>query len=106
MNPETFYLIKGFLGLGATALCLIHMNHAWPDFDRDSDGVRTGISQRMRFFALFFFCVLISSASYEQIEDGIDISKRNVGALFVISFTIVTLVITVIEEARKNNRRH
>ena len=106
MSPETFYAIKGIIGLVGTILIVVHMNKSWNDLDHDAAGVRTGISQRMRYISWFMFVVLVAAASKEQIDDGIDISKRNVGAMFVVSFAVLTSIISIIEATRSAQRRH
>lgn len=106
MTPETFYAIKGFIALTGTILIVVHMNKSWNDLDRDEDGVRTGVSQRMRYISWFMFVVLVAAASKEQIDDGIDISRRNVGAMFVVSFAVLTAIVSIIEAARNVQRRH
>jgi hypothetical protein len=106
MDPQTFYLIKGIVGVCGTAALLIHMNLSWKDFDKDCDGYPTGIGQRLRFFCLFGFAVLVTSASYEQIKEGVQVNARNVGALILAAALLVTTVVSIIEASRAQKRRH
>lgn len=106
MSPEVFYYIKGLVALVATAITVVHMNTAWDTFDRDGDGVRVGIGQRMRYISWFLFLVLIAAASKEQITEGVEISRRNVGALGVISFALLTAIVSLVEAYRFQKRRH
>lgn len=106
MNPETFYVIKGMVALVGTILIVVHMNMSWGQFDRDNDGVRTGVSQRMRYISWFMFVVLIAAASKEQISDGVEVSKRNSAALFVVSFAVLTAIVSIKEALDNLRRRH
>jgi hypothetical protein len=106
MDAQTFFTIKGILGAVGTALLLIHMNRSWRDFDKDCDGIGTGIGQRMRFLCMFGFAVLVTSASYEQIKDGVKVHPHNVGALLLAIALILTTVVSIIESERASHRRH
>lgn len=106
MSAHTFYLAKGVVALVATVLVVIHMNLSWHNFDRDEDGVRIGISQRLRYLSWFLFIVLVAGASKEQLDDGVSIAPRNVGAMFVIAFATVAAVVSIDESRQNRRRRH
>lgn len=106
MNPETFYFVKGMIALVCTVITVIHMNLSWDEFDRDASGVRVGISQRLRYISWFLFVVLIASASYEQIRDGAAINPRNVGAMAVITFAVITAIVSLVEARNRKTHSH
>lgn len=107
MDPDTFYAVKGILGVTSTVLLLVYMNQSWNEFDRDlHTGLIVGIGQKLRFMCLFGFAVLITSASYEQIIDSVEISSRNVGGLVMICFLIFTVIVSIVETYRIQQRRH
>lgn len=106
MSDQTFYLIKGLVALVCTVVVVVHMNLSWSEFDRDQDGIRTGVGQRMRYISWFLFIVLIAGASKEQIADGVEVSKRNVAALFVICFALLTAAVSIKEALDNLRRKH
>lgn len=106
MDDQTFYIVKGLVALVGTISVVVHMNMSWHEFDRDHSGVRTGVSQRMRYISWFLFIVLIAAASKEQIADGVEVSKRNVAALFVVTFALLTALVSIKEALDNLRRRH
>lgn len=108
MDPESFYLMKGMTGLLGTVLVVIHMQLSWGQFDRDSNGVRTGITQRARYLSWFLFILYITIVSYKQVKLAIPppVVDINVGSFFVEGVAAVVALLSIIEARHKLLRRH
>lgn len=99
MDPQTFYVIKGIFGVIGVFLLIAHMNRGWAHFDATG-----GVGQRLRHITLFYFAVLITAASVEQVRDSIDqISLHSVGALGGAVLLIVTTAVSIVEAAQQRH---
>lgn len=106
MDPQNFYFIKGLISMVGVVLVVIHMNISWGTFDRDINGLRTGVTQRLRYLSWFLFIMLIAGASYEQRHEDAAINGRNVAALIVVTLATFTALVSIVEARRKVQRRH
>ena len=91
-----FYVIKGMCALLSTTLLLYHMTQVWPYLRSNAT-----IGQRMRYYSLLAFSILVTGASGEQVQDGALVNYRNLGSLIVTIMLIVAMVISIREDAHK-----
>lgn len=95
MNAQTFYVIKGLLALSATCLLLWHMSRTW-------DRINTW-GQRLRYFSLLYFAILLTEASVEQTAQRlVTIYPRNVFGLAGGLLLVVAAVVSL-RESRRNH---
>lgn len=98
MDPQAFYITKGIIGVIGTIILIVVMNQNWGNFDKGPDGVHRGVGQRLRYITLFYFAVLISSASYEQVRQSLEtINLRNIGGFIGALLLIVTGIVSLVE---------
>lgn len=91
-----FYVAKGIIGVIAVILLLWHMSRSWDRFDPEG-----GIGQRLRYLTLFYFAVLATSASVEQIKQNVVVNYRSLGAIGGATLLVVTAVVSLSESSRK-----
>lgn len=89
---DEFYILKGLLALVATVALVAHMVLTW---DRTS-----GSGQRLRYFSLLYFAVLITAASVEQSHQDAVVNYRNLGAIGGVLLLLLTLYVSLREYAR------
>lgn len=94
MSAHAFYVAKGVAALVATILLVWHMSRTW-------DSISTW-GQRLRYYSLLYFAVLLTEASVEQTAQQIvSIYPRNVfgigGAVLLLAAGAVSLA-----ESRRN----
>lgn len=97
-HAQTFYLVKGVLGMVGTLGLLFFMWKKWEDFK--SRG------QRLRFMCLLYFSVLVTAASAEQIQEGVEVSLRNIGGLGGAALLILTVVVSVQEDIMRRKPKN
>lgn len=90
----TFYWAKGLLSLVATLLVVAHMNTAFAD-----EVMSRG--RRMRYYALLIAATVLTAGSAEQLKDGVVVSYRNFGGMFLAAFITAAMVVSIAESRRK-----
>lgn len=84
---HTFYVVKGLIAVIAVILTVVHMSQTWVNV--------TTTGQRLRYLALLMVTTLIASGSTAQIDEGVPVSGRNVGALVAAVLVIVAMVVSI-----------
>lgn len=82
-----FYVVKGVVGLIAVCLYLYHMTIVWP-------GLKN-LAQQMRYLCLLAGAVLTTSASVEQVREGVLVNWRNVGGMGFVILLLVTVLVSL-----------
>ena len=96
---ETFYRVKGYVGLAGTLVLLVHMHETW--------GRVETLARRMRYYALLAAAVLLAGASVEQVHQGAEVNLRNIGGLVVSLVILAAAVVSALEDrhARRKDPR-
>jgi hypothetical protein len=89
---HAFYVTKGIVGVVAVILILIHMSRAWPNVGTSG--------QRLRYIALLMVTILIASGSTAQLDEGVPVSGRNIGALLAALLVIAAMVVSIRQDRR------
>lgn len=89
---EEFYILKGLVALVAVVLFLIHMQAVWGD--------RMTWGRRLRYLALLYFAILLTSSTVEQIHETAPVNYRNLGGLVGALLLILTALVSMREQRR------
>ena len=95
-QASTFFIAKGVLALISTLLLLFHMSMSWSRIVAEGT-----LGQRMRYYTLLAFSILITGSSAEQYQEGELVSYRHLGAMVVTVLLIYSMVISIREEQRR-----
>lgn len=97
---HTFYVIKGVLGVIGVLALVFYMDRSWPHFD-----IEGGYGQRLRFITLFYFAVLVTAVSYDQVRTSASITLNSIGALGGAILLAITSVVSLLEARNGRDSR-
>lgn len=91
-----FYIVKGIAALVSTLLLLWHMTGSWEHLTRHGS-----LGQRLRYFTLLGFSVLVTGGSAEQVQEGVEVSYRNLGGMVVTILLAIAMIVSIREMTRR-----
>ena len=101
MTPQTFFVVKGVLGVIAVSGLLWHMLKVWNRLDD-----RGGVGQRMRYITLFYFAVFITSVSTYQVGSDVTVVNARSHAAFFGAALLAVVAIVSIREFKEKRSKH
>lgn len=93
---EAFFVAKGFLALVATLLVIWHMDRTWDHVTHHGTP-----GQRLRYYTLLGYSVLVTGASAEQISDGQFVAYRHFGGLILTVLLIIAMIVSLREDFQR-----
>lgn len=94
MNNETFFVIKGVVGILSVLLLTYHMTTSEKVMRRP---------QRMRYITLLGFAVVVAGGSARQFAAHEHVEPEHWGSMMMSVFLVVTAVVSIYDE-RKHRR--
>lgn len=94
-----YFVAKGVVALIATLLLIIHMNLTWDHVTHHGTP-----GQRLRYYTLLAFSVLVSGSTLEQIREDSPVSYRHLAVMFVMIALIIAMVVSIKEDYSRMRR--
>lgn len=88
---RTFFFLTGFLGLAATVLLVVHMGHTWHKIKK--------VSQRLMYYSLLAFSMIVTSASIEQIHDDSSVNWHDVATFLATILLAIACISSIVADS-------